>query len=149
MSVDQSGAGTIVTLYFSKTFPVTGIAWTAAPDDVDPFDFPSMQIADGAMGGNGDLITWAKANPLKWSISVIPNSFEGLALNVVFQNNRVGRGKTNVNDSVKAVIVYPNLRTAVLSDGRLTDGTPGLSWQQSGRIGTMTYSFIFEKFAST
>lgn len=70
---DISGVGLRVTIVASNTFP-SGITITQFADDADPFDVPSMQLADKAMGLNGDLITWSKASPLTPTINVIPGS---------------------------------------------------------------------------
>jgi hypothetical protein len=68
---DISGFGARVQIRADKTFP-SGFVLTQFADDVDPFDVPSTQIADKAMGMNGDLISWAKATPTEITVAVMP-----------------------------------------------------------------------------
>jgi hypothetical protein len=58
-----SGFGLSINIIASNSFPI-GLLITEFADDSDPFDLPSIQIADKAMGLNGDLIIWSKANQL-------------------------------------------------------------------------------------
>ena len=66
-----------VNIMASNTFPV-GVIVSSFADDADPFDIPSIQIADKAMGINGDLIIWSKANPIIITLNMIPQSFSDL-----------------------------------------------------------------------
>jgi len=89
MANDVSGFGLRIRLTASRTFPA-GITITQFADDADPFDIPSLQIADTAMGLNGDLISWSKANPIKPTLNVIPASEDDRNLAVLLEANRVG-----------------------------------------------------------
>ncbi len=73
MAQDIAGYGLEVRLRASTTFPA-GFTVTQFADDGDPLDVASIQIADKAMGLNGDLITWAIANPINMTLNVIPQS---------------------------------------------------------------------------
>ena len=73
MSTDISAFGIRVQIFASVTFPA-GITITQFADDGDSLDVPQQQIADKAMGVNGDLITWSKANPLNLTLNIIPAS---------------------------------------------------------------------------
>ena len=64
-----SGFGSSASIIASKTFPI-GLYLTEFADDTDPFDIPSIQIADKAMGVNGELIIWSKPNPINVNIVV-------------------------------------------------------------------------------
>ncbi len=99
MATDATGFGTLLTIVASKTFPV-GFPVRAFPDNVDPIDFPSLQIADGAMGVNGDFVSWKKANPTPITIAVLPNTPEEFALETLLQTNRPAQGKKYVNDDI-------------------------------------------------
>ena len=68
---DVAGFGLQARVIGSKTFPA-GFTITEFPDDIDPFDLPALQINDAAMGLNGDLIVWSKANPLNFTLGIIP-----------------------------------------------------------------------------
>src|ERR1700692_516825 len=100
-----SGFGLIVSVLASNTFPV-GLLLTEFADDSDPFDFPSLQIADKAMGLNGDLIQWAKANPIIVTLNVIPGSYADINLATLLEANRVGRGKTGARDIITLIGTY-------------------------------------------
>jgi hypothetical protein len=138
-----SGFGLTINLVASKTFPV-GLILTEFADDADPFDLPSLQIADDAMGLNGDLIAWSKPNPIKVSISAIPQSFTDLNLAVLFEANRVGRGKQGARDIITMTGIYPNGSIILLTNGIITDGLPGNAVASAGRMKSKTYQFAFE-----
>lgn len=138
-----SGFGLIVSVLASNTFPV-GLLLTEFADDSDPFDFPSLQIADKAMGLNGDLIQWAKANPIIVTLNVIPGSYSDINLATLFQANRVGRGKTGARDIITMVGTYPSLNVVTLTNGVITDGIPSSPVSSAGRLKSKSYSFAFE-----
>lgn len=147
MSVDITGFGTVLTITASGTFPV-GLPLTQFSDDADSIDFPNLVIAEAQMGVNGDLITYSKANPIPMTINIIPNSLDDISLNILFQANRPGKGKSNAQDVINAVIIYPNLRIVTLTNGRIISGIPGLGIANSGRLKTRSYSFTFENVVS-
>ena len=140
---DISVFGIRVQVVASQTFPA-GINITQFADDADPFDAPSMQIRDKAMGVNGDLISWSKANPIPLTINVVPNSEDDKNLGVLFEANRVGKGKQGARDVISITAVYPDGRTASFTQGVITDGQPANSAQSSGRMKSKAYAFAFE-----
>lgn len=138
-----SGFGLQINLIASVTFPV-GLLLTQFSDDSDPFDFPSLQIADKAMGLNGDLIQWAKANPIIVTLNVIPQSFSDLNLAILLEANRVGKGKQGARDIITMTAIYPNGSPIILTNGVITDGLPGSAVASAGRLKSKSYSFAFE-----
>lgn len=140
---DISGFNTSVRLLASVSFP-TGFDVTEFSDDADPFDLPSMQIADTAMSLNGDLVVWASANPIPLTLNLIPGSDSDRNLDVLFEVNRPGRGKSVFRDVITIVVTYPDSRVLTLINGRLTNGLPANSVSTSGRIKSKTYNFMFE-----
>jgi hypothetical protein len=140
-----SGFGLGITILASNTYPV-GIQITQYSDDSDPLDIPGLQIADSAMGLNGDLIVWSKANPIKATVSVIPQSDNDKDLSILLSSNRPGKGKAPVRDVISMVIGYPDGNFVLLSNGVITDGTPLSPVASSGRLKTRTYSFTFESY---
>lgn len=148
MTTDVSGFGAQVQIRASVTFP-QGIVISQFADDADPFDFPSVQIGDKAMGLNGDLITWSKANPLLTTVNVIPNSEDDINLSLLLEANRVGKGKASARDVITIVAVYPNGATLTLTEGAITDGPPGNSIASAGRLKSKAYQFAFENKTDT
>jgi hypothetical protein len=148
MAENITGFGLKVQLVASTTFPV-GITITQFADDADPFDAPSIQIADKAMGLNGDLVTWSKANPILSTLNVITGSTDDKNLAILFESNRVGRGKLGVDDSITMTAIYPDGTTKTYTEGRITDGMPGNSVSTDGRQKTKTYLFAFENTIGT
>lgn len=140
---DISVFGLRVQVVATETFP-SGINLTMFADDADPFDAPSMQIRDKAMGVNGDLITWSKANPIAVTINIVPGSEDDKNLAVLLEANRVGKGKQGARDVVTITAVYPDGRTASFTNGVITDGQPAHSAQSSGRMKSKAYAFAFE-----
>lgn len=140
---DISGFGLQVRVVASETFP-EGFTITQFADDGDPFDFPSMQIKDKAMGVNGDLITWSKANPIEITINTIPNGEDDANLGVLLEANRVAKGKKVVRDVVTMTAIYPDGKSITLSNGVITDGIPANAVASEGRLKTKEYKFVFE-----
>ena len=140
---DIAAAGLVVTLRASNTFPV-GIILTQFSDDTDPFDLPSMQIGDVAMGLNGNQLTWSKAIPIKITLSVAPSSPDDILLSILFNANRVGYGKVSAKDIVTINAVYPDKRFITLTNGIITDGMPGNAVSSAGRLKTKVYGFSFQ-----
>lgn len=145
---DISVFGLRVQLTASETFP-SGVSLTQFADDADPFDTPSMQIRDKAMGINGDLITWSKANPIAVTLNIVANSEDDDNLAVLFEANRVGKGKQGARDVVGITAVYPDGRTVSFTQGAITDGMPANSAASSGRLKSKAYVFTFENVNRT
>jgi hypothetical protein len=145
---DISGFGALVNIKASNTFP-QGFVVSQFADDADPFDIPSVQIADTAMGLNGDLISWSRANPIKITINLVPGSEDDRNMAILFEANRVGKGKQGARDEITVVAVYPNEGTLTLTAGVITDGPPGGSIGSSGRLKTNAYMFSFENKTDT
>ena len=143
---DISAFGIRVRLVASNTFPA-GIDITQFADDGDSLDVPQQQIADKAMGVNGDLITWSKANPLLLNINVIPATDDDRNLSVLLEANRAARGKRPARDVITLTAIYADGSTQTWSNGAITDGTPGKALASSGRIKTKMYAFAFENLA--
>ena len=140
---DISGFGLRIVLVASVTFP-QGVTLSQFADDGDPFDNPSQQIADKAMGLNGDLVTWAKANPMLATINLIPDSEDDRNLAVLAEANRPARGKSPARDVITMTVLYPDGRTHTLTNGRLTDAPISTGVSSAGRRKTKAYAFAFE-----
>ena len=138
-----SGFGLADTIVASKTFPV-GLFLTEYADDTDPLDIPSIQIADKAMGLNGDLVIWSKPQPINLVLSVVPGSFTDINLAILLEANRVGRGKIGARDVIQMTVSYPAGNFITLTNGAITDGPPASSVSSAGRLKSKSYSFTFE-----
>lgn len=143
MSQDISGFGLRVAVIASRTFPV-GVSLSAFADDADPFDIPELQIAETAMGLNGDLITWASANPIAVTLNIIPGSEDDINMQAIAEANRPGKDKSPARDSMSLVGVYPDGRVVRFTGGRLVNYRPGNSVASAGRLKSKPYSFMFE-----
>jgi len=146
MSNDISGFGLRINVIASATFPA-GVVLTQFADDSDPFDLPSIQLADKAMGLNGDLVTWSKSNPININLSLIAGSDDDRNLSVLADANRVGKDKLGARDLITLVGIYPDGRVITLANGRITDAMIGNSVASAGRLKSKTYSFAFENAA--
>lgn len=148
MSNDISGFGLRLRCIASNTFPA-GFDITQFADDNDPFDLPSQQIAGSAMGLNGDAIYWATAAVITVNVAVVPGSTDDVNLSVLFENNRVSRGKKGTRDTITLVALYPDGSSVTLAGGRITNGIPAKGVASAGRLKTKTYSFAFENMQNT
>lgn len=137
------GFGLIVALRASNTFPA-GMTVQQFADDADPFDFPDLQVADVAMGLNGDLLTWSKAMPLVTQIAVVPESDDDNNLAVLLAANRVGKNKQSAQDVITLVGTYPSGYVVTLSNGRLTNGSISNSIASAGRMKSKVYKLAFQ-----
>lgn len=140
---DISANGTFIRIRASVTFPV-GFTVTAFADDADPYDTPSIKVADVAMGLNGDLVKWSMPNAIMRTLNVIPNSDDDINLSILLEANRVGKGKQAAKDRITMITVYPDGETVTYTGGVITDGMPSKSAASSGRFKTNAYIFAFE-----
>jgi hypothetical protein len=140
---DISGFGLELRLIASTTFP-QGIVITQYADDADGLDVPDLQVGDSAMGLNGDLIVWSKANPIKVNLSVIAGSQDDQNLSVLLEVNRPGRGKILPIDVLTMNVTYKQGNFVQLINGAITDGAPFSAVSSSGRLKSKTYNFTFE-----
>ena len=138
-----SGFNAEVRLLSTVTFP-GGIVLTQFADDSDPIDIPNLQVGETAMGLNGDLITWSRANPIVLNIAVIPGSEDDQNLAVLLEVNRPGRGKIMPIDIITLNISYPQGNVVQFITGAITDGAPVSSVVSTGRMRSKTYSLAFE-----
>jgi hypothetical protein len=138
-----SGYGIQLYLIASNTFPA-GINLTQFADDSDPFDVPSLQIGDSAMGINGDLIVWNKANPIKVNMAMIPSSDDDINLSILLEANRVGKGKVGARDIILLNAQYPDGTYVQFINGFITDGMPANAVASAGRLKSKPYLFTFE-----
>lgn len=145
---DISGYGISTNIVADTTFP-SGFDVTQFADDADPVDATSLQLADKAMGINGDLIVWSKAAPLLVTIAVIPGSDDDRNLAVLAEANRTAKGKSPARDIIDMTINYPDGSTATLSNGKITDAIPMQSVASAGRMKSKPYAFVFENMVKT
>lgn len=143
MSENITGSGVVVRVMASVTFP-TGFFVTQFADDADPIDLPSVQIADKAMGVNGDLITWSKAVAKEVTLNVIPGSADDINLNLLGLMNTPGIGRVPAQDVITIVVIYPSGDKVTCTGGSMTDYMPGASVASAGRLKTKAYKFAFE-----
>jgi hypothetical protein len=138
-----SGFGLTISLIASNTFPV-GVILTNFPDDTDAVDFPTIEIADGEVGVNGDLVVWSKGAKIPCTISAIPDSPTDIQLALLLAANRIGRGKISARDTFQMALVQGNDNLFTLTGGIIVSGMPSNSVANSGRMKSKPYNFIFE-----
>lgn len=143
MSYDVSGVGSIITIIADKTLP-QGYPLSQFAEDVDPFDFPSVQIGNAVMGANGDGQRYATAVMLPWKVSAIVGSPDDTALQTIAKANLVGKGKASVDDEITVVAIYPDGTQATLTGGKITEAMFGKGMAGTGRLKTRVYGFLFE-----
>lgn len=144
--IDISGFGLGVHIIASKTFPI-GVQLAAFADDADPMDIPGIELAQVAMGLNGELLAWSSANPIGVTLNLIPGSDDDLSLAVIGERNRSGKGKTSARDVITLVSVYPGGRVVTFTQGRMTFAPPADSVNSAGRLKSKGYVFAFENKA--
>lgn len=143
MTQNISGFGLVINIKASKTFPA-GFNLTQFSDDADPFDTPSQQVADVAMGLNGHMVSWSVANPLQVTLNIIPNGSDDVNMSTLLEANRVALGKRSVGDVITLTGIYADGRVKSFIGGVITDGIPANSVASSGRLKTKPYIIKFE-----
>ena len=143
-----SGFGSRIVLRASVTFPA-GITITQFADDADPFDIPEVQIADTAMGLNGDMVVWTSPNPIATTLNIIPGTDDDRNLAALYEANRPARGKRPALDVITLTQVLPDNTSVTLAQGVITNGRPGQSAASSGRLKSKPYAFAFEGLSRT
>lgn len=144
---DVSGTGIEITVIAAPTFP-TGIKVSAFADDADPLDSPELQIAEWGMGVNGDLVIWRTPKPIEVTLNVIPNTEEDKNLAILYDANRVAKGKASVKDAITLIAKYPDGTTKMLTNGAIVSGMPLNSIASSGKTKSKPYKFVFENKAN-
>jgi len=144
---DVSGTGIEITVIAAPTFP-TGIKVSAFADDADPLDSPELQIAEWGMGVNGDLVIWRTPKPIEVTLNVIPNTEEDKNLAILYDANRVAKGKASVKDVITLIAKYPDGTTKMLTNGAIVSGMPLNSIASSGKTKSKPYKFVFENKAN-
>lgn len=145
---DISGFGLQLRIIASNTFPA-GFTVTQFADDGDPLDVPSIQLADKAMGLNGDLIVFSKAMPILLTINLVPNGDDDSNMAILAEANRVGKGKLSARDVITLVAIYPDGKILSLLQGKLTDAPSSNSVSSAGRYKSKAYAFAFENRIGT
>lgn len=140
---DVSGTGIEVTVVASLTFPV-GIKVSAFADDADPLDTPELQIAEWGMGVNGDLVIWRTPKAVEVTLNVIPDTEEDRNLAILYDANRVAKGKVSSRDMITLIAKYPDGTTKMLTKGAIVSGMPLNSIASSGKTKSKPYKFVFE-----
>lgn len=143
-----SGFGLRINMISIPTFPV-GVTLTQFSDDSDPLDIPAIQIADGAMGLNGDLQVWSTAAKVPLTLSVIPGGTDDDALSALLQANTPRRGSPGLLDVVTMTIMMPDGAFATATNGFLKSGMPSQSVASAGRKKSKPYNFEFESIIWT
>lgn len=143
MVAEISGSGIEVVVTASPSFP-TGITCRAFADDTDPLDIPDLQIAESAMGVNGDLVTWRTPKPIEINLNIIPNTDEDIALTQLADLNRVAKGKLSVKDIIVMTVNYPDGTSKILANGIIQGYSVMNSITSNGRFKTKNFKFVFE-----
>lgn len=139
-----SATGLEVTIKASATFPA-GFTVTSFVDDADPLDGQNIDIADSAMGINGDLIVWNAPKPLAITINVIPGTEDDKNLELLAEANRVAKNKSFARDTITMTFYYPIAdKRYTLINGVITSIPPVYSAASAGRIKSRAYTFVFE-----
>lgn len=140
---DISAFGLRVTIRASSTFP-GGFTISQFASDADPIASAAGDIAGTEMNLNGELNSWTIAAAVPLVINVIPGSEDDENLQILFDANKVARGRRSARDVITAVVYYPDGRRRTLTRGRLTNGSgmPGVA--SAGRLQSRQYTFMFE-----
>ncbi len=134
-------AGSVITITSDVTFGGSPFTVTYFPDDTDPFSADDIEIADAAMGTNGDLVSWSKAVVQPFSIAVLPKTDDHKNLLTLLNANVVAPGQSPNNDTIKISRVMPDGTTMEIKEAVITGGSDAMSFTSDGRIKTPVFNF--------
>ncbi len=134
-------AGAVAIITADVTFGGTPFAITYFPDDTDPFALDDIEIADMAMGANGNTVSWAKAAVQPFSLAVIAGSEDYINLKALLDANTVTENQTPNNDSITISRVMPNGTKMEISGAVITGGSSAMSFTSDGRVKTPVFMF--------
>lgn len=152
---DISMAGAKVTFKVGKS----SVILDEFASDQDPISVPELEVRNGEMNMNGDLVTWAKPVPISFSVSVIPGSQSDKQLSAAIRSAHIGgKGEHTQFDAVfipSLTITTPygqaqNTLTVAtrdswtFSNGYLSAGSPAQGTNSEGKANSKTYTFTFE-----
>lgn len=127
--------------------------------DSDPIQVPELEVRNGEMNLNGELVTWAKPTPISFSVTLIPGSLSDKQLSAAIRSAHIGgKGENTQFDAVfvpSLVLTTPygqaqNTLTVASRDswtfnnGYLNAGAPGQGTNSEGKSNSKTYTFTFE-----
>jgi hypothetical protein len=141
---DISVFGLSANLTADTTFP-NGLTINAFADDADPLDSPDIDLADMAMGPNGDTVTWTRPQLIEISINVIPQSKDDVNLTCLQDANRVAKGKSSAMDEITMIFTYPNGMVVTCSEGKMVTANVVQSGSSAGRAKSKRYAFRFSQ----
>jgi fructose-1,6-bisphosphatase/sedoheptulose 1,7-bisphosphatase-like protein len=133
MSQDISIFGIECNLTATTTF-ANGLNLTAFANDGDPLNSPDIQLADMAVGPNGDTITWSRPELIEIESNFIPGSNDDINLTVLADANRVAKGKSSARDQITMVWTYPNGMVVTASDGKFISYSMAQSGTSEGKM---------------
>ena len=142
MIQDLSAIGTKFTIYCIPTFP-QGITLTLLPGETDPLTSAEMQLATWKTGVNGDLILYRQASGFEITLGTIAGTEDDMAMEILFEANRIGKNKIAYHDTITLVAQYPDM-TRVLTNGAIVKGTPLINISADGQKKGRNWTFVFE-----
>lgn len=137
-----SGSGFEIQLIALPTIPF-GIKVKSFAGDADPLDIAQLTYADFTMGLNGDLILSKRPTPITISLRTIPGTDEDIAMERLFDANRVAANKVSYLDIITMTFLYPSGMRKVLTDGAIVGGTPIVGMNAQGMLKSNKWDFVF------
>lgn len=139
---DVSTFDTFVYLMASRTLPI-GMKVTAFPDDVDPLQFPEVNIGEVLLDLNGRPISISRGEAIPVRISVLAGTTNDSLLSTIWNANRACNFSAPAKDEITLVLRYPDKTTKIFSKGAIVAGPASFDAQSSGRAKSSTYGFAF------
>lgn len=139
-----SASGFSVLIKASKTFP-QGFLCTEFADDADPFDLPSVQVAETAIDINGNMKAFSTPNVNVININVTPNTEEDKNLKILLSANTSKKGRQSAMDEITMIATYPDGSTRTAKVGVIVSGIPANSPSSASRLKSNQYVFNFQE----
>lgn len=137
---DISALGFSIVVKDSRLFP-QGFVIKRTADDADPFDFPAQTIGAAATDANGNMVYAGEANPIEFSINVLPTTEEGENMLMLFNAHRPAAGRMRTGGDITVTVQYADGKSTTATEVHFISGPPARSIQQPSRYKTMEFSF--------
>lgn len=140
---DVSALGFSIIVKDDELFP-QGFTVTRTADGADPFDFPVQTIGAATADANGHLVYASEANPITFTMNLLPSTEEGENMQALYNAHRPAAGRPRTGGAITITVQYPDGESVTATNVKIISGPPARSIQQPSRYKALEYTFAAE-----
>lgn len=137
---DVSALGFSIVVKDDQLFP-QGFVVKRTADGSDPFDFPVQTIGAATADANGYMVYASEANPIEFTINLLPTTEEGENMQALFNAHRPAAGRARTGGKMTVTVQYSDGSSITATDVKFISGPPARSIQQPSRYKALEYGF--------